>query len=137
MIFYNSECCTVRYFEKEKLIFTQYHDFTSSDELKQILKAVLVVNFTREVEMVISDNRKMKVIRPSDQEYITNIWFPEFLKNKNIKKFAVIESEDIFNKISVEDILKKAGQLPFDMHFFNSLEKSCNWLDIDCSILSK
>lgn len=136
MIYFSSEHCTIKYFEKEKLVFSQYHGFTPSEELRKILDEMLQLISTKDVELSLSDRRKMKVIRPADQEYIKNIWFPKFLKLSKIKKAATIESEDVFNKISVENILKTInGQLPVDIHYFNSIEDACKWLNVDCKII--
>lgn len=136
MIYYNSDRCTIKYFEKEKLAYTVYHGFTPSDELRKILDIALELIATKDVELGLADNRKMKVIRPADQEYINNIWFPEFLKVSKIKKSATIESQDVFNKMAMENILRSVqGRIPFEIRYFDSVSKACEWLNIDSKIL--
>ncbi|HSI91815.1 MAG TPA: hypothetical protein VK927_11910 [Adhaeribacter sp.] len=137
MIYYDSEYATIQYFEKEKMLFTRYHGFTPSEELRKIMDLVLELITSREVELSLSDNRNMKVIRPADQEYINTVWFPKFLKVSRIRKAASIESTDIFNKMSRENILKKIeGQIPFEIHYFDSIESACEWLGVDPQIIA-
>lgn len=138
MIYYQSEYVTIKYFAKEKLVFTQYHGFTPSDELRKILDLSLVLLSTKEVELGLGDNRDMKVIRPADQDYINNVWFPRFLKLSKIRKSATIESTDIFNRMATENILTKIeGRIPFEIQYFDSLETACEWLGVDPSILEQ
>ncbi|WP_345161488.1 hypothetical protein [Nibribacter koreensis] len=125
------------YFEREKLVFTVYHGFTPSDELRRILDASLELVATKDVELGLGDNRNMKVIRPADQEYINTVWFPEFLRLSKIRKSATIESTDVFNQMATKNILKVIGdRIPFEFQYFDSLEDACAWLGIDPEILS-
>jgi hypothetical protein len=136
MIYYDSEYLTIKYFEKEKLTFTQYHGFTPSEELRKVLNLSLELIANHEVELSLNDNRNMKVIRPADQEYINNVWFPQFLKLSKIRKSATIESTDIFNKMATENILTKIeGLIPFEIQYFDSIENACKWLGVDPLIL--
>lgn len=138
MIFYNSEYVTIKYFEKEKLVFTQYHGFTPTEELRKVLSLGLNLIRTKDVELALGDNREMKVIRPADQEYINNVWFPEFLKSSRIRKSATLESTDIFNRMATENILSKIeGLIPFEIQYFDSLEKACQWLGIEPQLLTE
>lgn len=138
MIYYNSEHCTINYFEKEKLVFTRYHGFTPSEELRKILDIMLKLLSEKEVELSLSDRRQMKVIRPADQEYINTVWFPKFLSLAKIKRSATVESTDFFNKMSVDKILKTVGdKLPFQIHTFDSLENACRWLNVDPKLIEE
>lgn len=136
MIYYNSPYVTIKYFEKEKLVFTTYHGFTPTDELRKVLDLSLKLLSEKDVQLGLADNRKMKVIRPADQEYIQNEWFPKVLELSKIRKSATIESSDIFNKMARENILRKIEtRISFEMQYFNSIEKACNWLQVDPKIL--
>ncbi|WP_156180505.1 hypothetical protein [Rufibacter radiotolerans] len=128
----------MKYFERERLVFTQYHGFTPSEELRRILAAVLDLVSTKEVELGLGDSRNMKVIRPADQEYINTVWFPEFLRLSKIRKSASIESTDVFNRMATKNILQTIGdRIPFEFQYFDSLKEACHWLGVDPAILSQ
>lgn len=136
MIYYESDYVSIQYFEEEKLVFSQYHGFTPSEELRKILDEMLNLFTTKEVELALADNRNMKVIRPADQEYIQTVWFPQILKLSKIRKSATIESTDIFNKMATESIRSKVeGLLTFEIHYFDAIEPACEWLGVDPEIL--
>ncbi|GGK74262.1 hypothetical protein ACD591_07175 [Rufibacter glacialis] len=67
MAYYDSEYATMKYFERGKLVFIQYHAFTPSEELRKILAAVLELVSTKEVVLGLGGSRNMKVIRPADR----------------------------------------------------------------------
>jgi hypothetical protein len=137
MVYYESEYATMKYFEREKLVYTRHHGFTPSEELRRILDASLELVSTEDVELGLGDSRHMKVIRPADQEYINTVWFPELLKVSKIRKSATIESTDVFNQMATKSILQVIGdRIPFEFQYFDSLGEACAWLGIDPEILS-
>ena len=80
----------------------------------------------------------MKAIRPADQDYINNEWLPELIKKAKLKKSASIQSNDVFAKMAVENILRKAdGLIKFDTHYFDTIDDACKWLGIDRKIIDE
>lgn len=137
MTCYDNEYITIKYFEKEKLLFSKYHGFVPSEEFRKILDFSIEVLSRYDIELGLADQVEMKAIRPADQDYVNNIWFPQFLEVSKIVKSATVESTDVFNKMATDSLLKKLeGKIPFEIHFFNSIEKACQWLNVDMNIIS-
>jgi hypothetical protein len=70
----------------------------------------------------------MKVIRQLDQEWYLANALPHILQS-TIRRNAIIVSEDIFNKMAVEQLIKRAGNLE-DMLLqeFNNERQALAWL---------
>jgi hypothetical protein len=45
-----------------------------------------------------------------------------------IRKMAVVIADDIFNKLSVEEIMNKVDALDLTSHYFSSIEEARSWV---------
>ena len=131
MVFFENEAAILHVYPEQNLAATIWKGFASSSVLREILDKVKQMYAQYPIHYSISDNRKLKVIRPADMEYINNEWLPEVLSTAQLKKSATIESEDIFGKISTDNILRAADKyITFDIAFFESLEEASKWLGV-------
>ena len=132
MLFYENDAASLFVFPEQHLAVTQWKGFASSSVLRDILDKLKQIYAQHEIYYALGDNRHLKVIRPADQEYINNEWLPEVLKKNQLRKSATIESEDVFGKISTDNILRAADKyINFDTAFFNNFEAAVNWLGVN------
>lgn len=73
----------------------------------------------------IGDVRKLGVILPKDTEWVNTQWFPSALRG-GIKRMAVIIGDDIFNTMSVEEIMQKVNAVDFISQYFRNVEDGEN-----------
>ncbi|NDK54942.1 hypothetical protein [Pontibacter fetidus] len=75
-----------------------------------------------------ADNRKLRAIRQADQDWFSETVFPR-LAVSSIRRNATIVSEDVFNKMAVEQLLERAGDLG-DMLLkdFENEEDALSWV---------
>lgn len=132
MVYFENEAAVLYVFPEKHLTVTQWKGFASSQVLRDILDKARQLLTEYPIYYALGDNRKLKVIRPADQDYINNEWMPEVLKNNQLRKSATIESEDIFGKISNDNIVRAADQyINFDIAFFNNMEDAVSWLGVE------
>ena len=132
MIYFENEAAILYVFPERNFAATQWKGFASSAMLREVLQKALDLISDHAVYYWLSDNRNMKVIRPADQEYINTEWLQEFISRSEVRKSASLEPEDVFGKISTENIKRVADQLiPFDTAFFNNLEEATQWLGVE------
>jgi len=100
----------------------------TSEELKDGLNQALDIVKSKKVTKWIGDVRHMGAIDPTDQEWINTKWFPSLLQ-AGIKRMGVIVGDDIFNQMSVEDIMSKVESAKFVSQYFSSTSDAKAWVN--------
>jgi hypothetical protein len=78
----------------------------------------------------IANNTLLRTIRPADQDWINEVWFPDFAK-LGVLRLAIIESQDGLNRMGIENIMKRATEhTPFDTHYFAEATEARSWAAI-------
>lgn len=132
MIYFENEAATLHCFPDKNLAVAHWKGFANSENLREVLDKCVEILDKYTIYYWLSDNRNMKVIRPADQEYIATIWLGKVLEKAEIKKSASIQSEDVFNKISVENILRTAEPvIPFERKDFIRIDEAVEWLGVE------
>lgn len=125
---FKNQVATLTYDPEWELGCARIEGFLSSQEFREII--LLGIKLIEEYKPLrwLSDNRKMKVIRQIDQEWYLANALPQILQS-TIRRNAIIVSEDIFNKMAVEQLVKRAGNLE-DMllNEFNDERLALAWL---------
>lgn len=76
----------------------------------------------------IGNTKHAKAIRPVDQEWTVKEWVKGFSKT-NVKRVAVIVSDDIFNKMAIDNLMLKGNEVvKSDTKYFNNLEEAEKWV---------
>lgn len=137
MKIYETNSVTLSYYPETSLCYVKWHGFANSVAYRKLLDKALELVLKNDVKYWLANTTNMKVIRPIDQEYTNEVWFPEFVKS-NVKKMAIITSTDFFNRLSVDKILTKAGGLiKFDTKHFDNIDEAMEWLGIDRGIIKE
>ena len=85
----------------------------------------------------LADNRKMKAIRQKDQEWMQANMVPKIVAS-SLRKMATLVSEDIFNRMAVENLFVRANELiKFDHQYFKDEKAATQWLGEKLSITSQ
>ena len=106
---------------------TEWLDFANSEQLRGALAEALRLGRQHHVRGWIGNNTLMRTIRPADQEWMSQTWFPEFAR-LGVKRLAVVVSQDALNQMGISNILQKAtGHTPFDTQYFSDIEAARRW----------
>lgn len=106
---------------------TEWLDFANSEQIRSSLTEALRLARQHRVKGWIGNNLKMRTIRPADQDWMNEQWFPDFAK-LGVQRLAVVVSQDALNQMGINNILQRASaHTPFDTQYFASPEDARKW----------
>ncbi len=79
------------------------------------------------VVKLLSDTRNMGAIDPDNQDWSIQDWLPRAFGAK-YRRFAILVSDDIFNQLSVQDIMNRVPDMDFATRYVKSIEEGREWL---------
>ncbi|WP_181306754.1 STAS/SEC14 domain-containing protein [Rufibacter sp. XAAS-G3-1] len=126
--YFKNHVFTLTYDDQYQLGIAEATGFLNSEEFREAI--TMCVRLIQEHKPLrwLANNRKMKAIRQVDQ-----VWFREFafpaLRDSTILRNATVVSEDIFNQMAIEQLVKRGGDLG-DMVLmeFESREEAMRWV---------
>lgn len=127
-LYYETEAIRVSYDKELQLGVGEWLGFISSNGLRTTaLRSLEFVNEHR-ITRWLSDRRKMKAIRQQDQQWTVEEFIPKVLESP-LRRMATVVSEDIFNQMAIEQILKRSGGLGnIALREFDSVAAAMEWL---------
>ena len=106
---------------------TEWLGFVNSEQLRASLTEALRLARQHRVQGWVANNTLLRTIRPADQEWINQVWFPEFAK-LGVKRLAIIESQDALNRMGIAAIMQRAtAHVPFDTQYFADADQARRW----------
>jgi hypothetical protein len=106
---------------------TEWQDFVNSDQLRVSLAEVLRQARHYRIQGYIANNTLLRTIRPADQDWINEQWFPEFAK-LGVQRLAIVVSQDGMNRMGVDNIMQRAtAHIPFDTQHFADAHEARRW----------
>ncbi|WP_439882729.1 hypothetical protein ACSX1A_06065 [Pontibacter sp. MBLB2868] len=130
MLYYKSDYLEI-YYSQGGLVETRWLKFASSEEYRAGLAMYSDVVRQKEVKLWLGDYRLAKVVRLHDQGWAAREWFPQFIAlATDIKRMARVQSMDIFNETSSENIKRKINieGLPFEFTEFKDYDEGRAWV---------
>lgn len=127
-IYFQNHLVTITYDETWQLGIATWNGFLNSYEFKTAVEACLSLMDEHKLLRWLGDNRKMRAIRKADQDWFVAYAVPRMIAG-TLRRNAAVVSEDLFNKMAVEQIVKRAPNLG-DMVFkdFDSPVAAMEWL---------
>ncbi|RZL14456.1 MAG: hypothetical protein EOO62_05405 [Hymenobacter sp.] len=106
---------------------TEWLDFVNSEQLRTSLTEALRLGRQYRIKGWVANNTLLRTIRPADQDWINQEWFPEFAK-LGVKRLAIIESQDALNRMGINNIIQRASaHIPFDTQHFADAAAARRW----------
>jgi hypothetical protein len=106
---------------------TEWLGFVNSEQLRTSLTEALRLGRQHRIKGWVANNTLLRTIRPADQDWINQEWFPEFAK-LGVKRMAVIISQDGLNRMGINNIMQRATEyLPFDSQYFADADEARRW----------
>ncbi|MHC2993011.1 hypothetical protein OB13_16025 [Pontibacter sp. HJ8] len=126
--YFQNHVVTVTYDAELQLGIATWNGFLSSTELREAAEVCLNLTHERQLLRWLGDNRKLRAIRQADQDWFVAYILPR-LVGSTLRRNASVVSEDLFNKMAVEQIIKRAGNLgDMVLKDFESPEEAMVWL---------
>jgi hypothetical protein len=106
-----------------------WNGFLSSTQFREAVRICLDLMDEHKLLRWLGDNRKLRAIRKAEQDWFVEYAIPRFVAG-TLQRNASVMSEDLFNRMAVEQIIKRSGNLG-DMAFmdFGSVEDAMGWLE--------
>jgi hypothetical protein len=106
---------------------TEWLGFVNSEQLRSSLTEALRLARQHQVKGWVANNTLLRTIRPADQDWINQVWFPEFAK-LGVRRLAIIESQDALNRMGISTIMQRATEhIPFDTQYFTAAPAARHW----------
>lgn len=106
---------------------TEWLGFVNSDDLRTTLTEALRLGRQHRIRSWVANNVLLRTIRPADQDWINQVWFPEFAK-LGVKRLAIVESQDGLNRMGISTIMQRAtAHIPFDSQYFAQPDEARRW----------
>jgi hypothetical protein len=125
--YFQTPYLVLQYNDQEKYTAASWQHFPLSDEFRAGMDQIIRVMEEKKIGKVLTDTRKMGAISPDDQDWSINDWLPRAFA-AGYRRIAIVISEDIFNQMSVEDIMSRVEGVDFVTKYFPSLEAGRQWL---------
>lgn len=127
-IYYESEFVKISFDEAQHLGVAEWNGFLSSKDYRENAVRCLELIEHYELKFWLGDNRKMKAIRQADQQWTVEVMVPRLLAS-SMRRMANLVSEDIFNKMAVEQMIKRVSPLNnLQIRDFESEAAAMAWL---------
>ena len=106
---------------------TDWQGFVNSEQLRSSLLEVLRLARQYRIKGYVANNTLLRAIRPADQDWINEVWFPEFAK-LGVTRLAIIMSQDGMNRMGIDNIMQRATEhIPFDTQHFADADAARSW----------
>jgi len=99
----------------------------TSAEFREVLSKGLEAIQSNKLQRWVGDVRQLGAILEEDQKWSNEVWFPQAIQ-AGIKRMAVVIADDIFNQLSVEEIMNKVEAVDLTSHYFSNLEEARSWV---------
>ena len=127
MVHLDEDYLKISYDEDAACVIMQWKSFATSEEFRYGLNEGLKLIQQKNASNWLADLRKMEAIDPEDEQWSNENWFPRALQT-GINRMALVPSEDVFNSISVENIMNSVAGTGLVTHYFKEADEAKSWL---------
>lgn len=127
MVYFEESYLRVTYNEEMKAVFMEWQTYATSQELRKGLEKGLELIKLKNASKWFADVQALGIISEEDQQWSNEDWFPRAIAG-GIRKMAVLVSSDIFNQMTVEEIMSKVPKINFVSQTFDDPNEAKKWL---------
>lgn len=107
-------------------VIMEWTGFSNKEQFREANEAVLQLLKNTSAKKILADVRHMKIISLQDQQWLYQEWFPRVTK-AGLAYAAIVESEDFFNRLTVDNIVQKVND-QLTVKYFDTLLGARFWL---------
>ncbi len=127
-ILFDKEFLLITHEKENRLIQLRWKRYANSEEFREGLMAGLKYVNDLKIERWLANLKNMSVIKEADRIWTNEEWFPQLYKT-NLKKMAIVHSQDVFNNLSVNKIMSEAkAERFFTVAYFREVDEAHRWL---------
>jgi hypothetical protein len=118
---------TIWYHPDTRIIHHQMHQYTHGKDFRDALMVGLEAMKRYRAHKWLSDDRKMPVMTPEDQQWGTEVWQPLILK-AGWKYWAVVRPKHTLAAMRMEKLAEKYTMLGVTVKLFDEPDEAMRWL---------
>ncbi len=124
---YNKSKCKIYHYKDINTVVLEWCGYSSHKEFVEACDFSLKLMVEKKGSKMIANNLKAEVVTARNQEWLTKIWFPKAY-TQGYRISAVLVSKNVFNQITVKQIVNKMDTGKFTVQFFTNLHEAIEWL---------
>ncbi|HKB33188.1 MAG TPA: hypothetical protein VKF16_04915 [Candidatus Dormibacteraeota bacterium] len=109
-----------------RIVHSEWRAFANSAELRAALLKGIEAIKDHKATGYLTDTRKVRVVVPSDQEWIKQTWLPLAIE-AGLKRIAVVTAPSGLGKATVEDVVGLTEEQGLQSRTFDSLAAGRTW----------
>ncbi|MCU0443988.1 MAG: hypothetical protein MUE85_03660 [Microscillaceae bacterium] len=125
--YYDTRYKSIAWNPDYNMVCAEWKDFAKSDEFKESISKQIELLKNKKSEKLLLDARNFKGIGPKDQEWAEAHHIPALVE-EGLKKLAIIASQNIFGKVSLNNLLDKANHTQAKVRLFATDIEAMAWL---------
>jgi len=127
-IVFDKEFLAIYHETENKLLHLKWKGFASSEDFRDGLIFALEAVKDFQIEHWLGNLKQMESIHPADEEWASQVWFPQIAET-SLRKMAIVTSLDYFNNTSVKRIINTiVPKLNFETRYFVDVIIAKDWL---------
>ncbi|PKV67306.1 hypothetical protein [Pontibacter ramchanderi] len=127
-IYFQNDVVTLSYDADQLLGVAVWNGFLSSSEFREAVEICLKMMDEHKLLLWLGDNRKLRAIRQADQDWFVEVALPRLVAG-TLRRNASVLSDDLFNRMAVEQIIKRADNLGYmALKDFDNVAAAMDWL---------
>jgi hypothetical protein len=107
-------------------VHLMWQGYVSGNEYRTALLKGLEAVQTHGLTGWLADLSGMEVINEEDENWANAVFFPQ-LVGSTVQKMAIVVSTDIFNQLSVEQIMNRVEGANFTVQYFEGVTAAMEW----------
>ena len=125
---FQNKVITISYDLDQRMGIAVWNGFLNSLEFREAAEVCADLIEEHKLLLWLGDNRKLRAIRQADQDWFVAHIMPR-LTIGTLRRNASVSSEDLFNRMAVEQIVKRADNLgDMVLNEFDDIEAAMAWL---------
>lgn len=125
MIFKETKLIRISYLADINAVYAEWLNFPSVAEYREGMDWIIDALKHHKSTKILTNPNALGAIATEQQDWTLSDWLPRALAI-GYNKIAIIVPTDIFNQMSVEQIMSNVG--PLNMAYFEDFEKAKAWL---------
>jgi hypothetical protein len=126
---FQNDVVKVSYDLDKQLGMATWSGFLTSSQFKEAVGICLDLMDEHKLLRWLGDNRKLRAIRKADQDWFVEYVIPR-LAAGTIRRNASVVSEDLFNRMAMEQIIKRSDNLgDMILKEFDEIDAAKAWLE--------
>jgi hypothetical protein len=118
---------SVTWDSEHECVCAEWKAFANSRELRLGGKKILDAIRRREAAALLSDNRRLEVMKGDDQTWFSNTWTPMAVQ-AGLRRIAVVLAPQGLGRFASQEILSHIGNRDFVTRTFDSVPEALEWI---------